>query len=743
MVAAAAALILATMSNDTRAADSAAPVAAQFPEKSVSELTELVRKSVVVVSFTGRDGQQAGIGTGFIVSPDGLIATNLHVIGEARPISVTTTDGRKFNVTEIHASERASDLAILRIDAKELSALPLGNSDTLKQGTEIVAVGNPRGLEYSVVSGVVSGRREIDGRSMIQLAIPIEQGNSGGPLLDRAGRVHGLLTLKSVVTNNLGFAMPINLLKPLLEKPNPVPMSRWLTIGTLNPKEWNPLAGATWRQRAGRLIAEGAGSGFGGRSVCLSLKSLPPLPFEIGVEVRLNSEDGAAGIVFHADGKDAHYGFYPSNGRLRLSRFDGPDVYSWNVLREVTSTHYRPGTWNYLKVRIESGKILCHVNEELVIESTDNRYSAGSAGLAKFRDTRAEFRNFEFASQLPSRKPSAALRDEIAKLALELDPAKPPKTESIDKLVQAGSAGAAALRERAELLEQQAQQLNLLAREVHRRKVRAELMAELGKPEEEINLMRTALCIARLDNEEVDVEAYLREVESIAGEINAALPADATDFQKLEALDKHLFRTLGFHGSRVDYYSKSNSYLNEVIDDREGLPITLSVLYLDLARRVGLKLEGVGLPGHFVVRFSPKDADEQYIDVFDGGAKLTKAQASERAMESSETVPTENDWKSQSKRQILSRMLQNLLNSAGDANDVERMMSYAETLVAINPESIPERWYRAVLYYRTGRAADAKADADWLLGRDEAELERIVNIEQVRALRRLIDEAVP
>src|SRR5439155_11798783 len=124
------------------------------------------------------------------------------------------------------------------IDAKGLAALPLGDSDTLEQGQQVVAIGNPHGLTHSVVAWVVSGRREIEGRKMIQLAIPIEPGNSGGPLLDMQGRVHGILTLKSVVTANLGFAVAVNDLKPMLAKPNPVPMERWLTLGTLDPAEW-------------------------------------------------------------------------------------------------------------------------------------------------------------------------------------------------------------------------------------------------------------------------------------------------------------------------------------------------------------------------------------------------------------------------------------------------------------------------------------------------------------------------
>ena len=148
-----------------------AVLAAKPPvNKTVEELAAVAKKSVVVVTFTGRDGQNQGLGAGVIISDDGLIATNLHVIGEARPIRVELQDGRKFDVTAIHATERSQDLAVLKIDARNLPALPLGNSDDLQEGQAVVAIGNPLGLERSVVSGVLSGRRDIEGRSMLQIA---------------------------------------------------------------------------------------------------------------------------------------------------------------------------------------------------------------------------------------------------------------------------------------------------------------------------------------------------------------------------------------------------------------------------------------------------------------------------------------------------------------------------------------------------------------------------------------------
>ena len=218
-------------------------------EKSVADIAEAVKPSLVKVIQVGRKGMD-GLGSGFVVSADGLIATNRHVIGEARRIRVETSDGKVEEVTEVFASDVRLDLAILRIARKDLKPLPLGDSEKLRQGDRIVAMGNPQGLAFSVVEGVISEpQRDIDGLKMIQVALPIERGNSGGPLLDRQGRVLGLLTLKSARTDNLGFAMPVNELKKLIAKPNPVPMSRWLTIGVLNPRVWKQIGRASCRER--------------------------------------------------------------------------------------------------------------------------------------------------------------------------------------------------------------------------------------------------------------------------------------------------------------------------------------------------------------------------------------------------------------------------------------------------------------------------------------------------------------
>src|SRR5437879_2620958 len=147
----------------------------------------------------------------------------------------------------------------------------------------------------------------------------------------------------------------------------------------------------------------------------------------------------------------------------------------------------------------------------------------------------------------------------------------------------------------------------------------------------------------------------------MAKKLAAALPAKADDAAKLAALNKFLFAERGFHGSRGDYYNRANSYLNEVIDDREGLPITLSVLYMELARRLGAKVVGIGLPGHFIVQHTPAKGDGQLIDVYDGGRTLSRQEAGRIVRASTDEALRDEDLRPVRKRTILVRMLHNLL----------------------------------------------------------------------------------
>jgi serine protease Do len=723
------------------------------PFLSVEALVKHVKPAVVVITMSGREGEEQGLGTGFVISRDGLIATNLHVIGESRPIAVHTHDGRRLEVTEVYASDRHLDLAIVRVKANDLQPLAVGDSDAVAQGEQLVLLGNPRGLRHSVVTGVLSGTREIEGRNMLQLAMPIEPGNSGGPVLNMRGQVLGVVTMKSALTENLGFAVAGNALKPLLDKPNSVPMERWLKIGSLDPKRWQPLAGGRWEKRGGRIVVSGAGEGVGQRSLCLWQASPPEPPYEVATWVKLGNESGAAGLVFCSDGKDQHYGFYPSGGRLRLSRFEGPDVFSWNVLEEAASEHYQTGEWNHLKVRVEKDRLRCFVNDRQVFESADRTFTHGRVGLAKFRDTEAEFRRFQLAAEIPP----AALSDQViarARTALEkLPPLADVTPEALAELSGAvvgqeedsasspvqevPQQAAEAIAREAKELRKRAEELDRIATSVRRQGAIAQL-AELIKPDSnDLDLLRACLIVARLDGEEIDVEEYVDTVDHMAREIEAKFDPSADDAARLAALNKYLFEENGFHGSRTDYYHRANSYLSRVIDDREGLPITLSILYMELAERLGLKVVGVGLPGHFIVQHVPDGGEPQLIDPFEGGEQLTRDDAAAKVQAFAQRSLDESDLVPPTKKTILIRVLSNLLGVAQQRADREAMLGYLDAMLTVDPQLAPQRGMRAIVRHETGRRAAAIRDLDWFLEHQPQGVE----LEKIRELRELFQKA--
>lgn len=703
------------------------PSNSQEPKaKTVEEIAEQLKPSICVITARGREAKRENLGTGFVISADGLVATNSHVIGEGRPIAVEFADGRKFDAVAVHAHDTRKDMAIIKIDAKDLKPIPLGDSDTLKDGQAVLALGNPKGLKHSIVSGVVSSTREIEGRKMIQIAIPVEPGNSGGPLVDLFGRVHGIITLKSLVTENLAFAGTINDLKPLLKKPNPVPMAAWVTIGALDPEEWKPEFGARWSKRAGRLQVEGAGTGFGGRSICVYQRPTPKMPFEVSVTVKLDDEKGAAGLILRHDG-ERHYGFYPSGGKLRFTRFDGPDVYSWKIMHDAPSAAYKQDDWNTLRVRIEKSKTLCYVNDKLVFETDDVFGDSAAVGLAKFRDTKAEFKNFKIGASLAA---ASEDRKEILKL---LDENKSADTAKRVGQLAAKKSSNDVIRERVKELERQAGELKALASQVQERRVYDELMTVLKQPEEKIDLIHAALLLAKLDNEEVDIQAYRDEVDRMAGKIKTILPKDADDTAKLKTLNQYFFEVRGYHGSRGDYYTRSNSYLNEVMDDREGLPITMCVIYMELARRIDLPVAGIGLPGHFVARHLPKTGEGKFIDVYERGELMSLDDAKKKVggIELSDEI-----LKPMTKKLIITRMLHNLLRVAQGEQDVDGGLRYLNGILMLDPDAGQSRMMRAGMYMSKGMKKEAIADVDYLIEHPPAD----ADLRRLQQIRRQLDD---
>ena len=214
--------------------------------------TETVEKVVSPFSGDGLDGLFGfmfgkgfeggtrivpGTGSGFIVSADGYVVTNYHVIKGAKTIKVTLTDGREFNATVVGGDEQ-SDVAVLKIDATGLPFAKLGNSSGLKAGQWVIAIGNPYGFDHTVTAGIVSatGRSLRSGNGttlatgdLIQTDAAINSGNSGGPLLDLAGNVVGINTAIIPYAQGMGFAIAIDSVKTTLQD--------LITYGKIN-KPW-------------------------------------------------------------------------------------------------------------------------------------------------------------------------------------------------------------------------------------------------------------------------------------------------------------------------------------------------------------------------------------------------------------------------------------------------------------------------------------------------------------------------
>jgi V8-like Glu-specific endopeptidase len=189
-----------------------------LPRMTIPAIAKYARGAVVSIIMSGKDGSPIAQGSGFLISKDGLILTNYHVIESGISAVVKLPDGAFFAVDGVVAFDKARDVAIIKAHGENFRTLTLGNSDQLQVGEEVVAIGNPLSLESTVSNGIISGIRaaEEEGGKFLQVTTPISPGSSGGPLFKMAGEVVGITTLYLKGGENLNFAIPINDAKRLL-----------------------------------------------------------------------------------------------------------------------------------------------------------------------------------------------------------------------------------------------------------------------------------------------------------------------------------------------------------------------------------------------------------------------------------------------------------------------------------------------------------------------------------------------
>ncbi len=192
-------------------------------------------------------------------------------------------------------------------------------------------------------------------------------------------------------------------------------------------------------------------------------------------------------------------------------------------------------------------------------------------------------------------------------------------------------------------------------------------------PEEELDLAEAALLIAQEEHPELDVAGYLRRLDGLAAAVRARLPEAPEPADIIHSLNIQLFGEEGLAGNESEYYDPRNSFLNEVLDRKRGIPITLSVIYLEVGRRLGLPLAGVGFPGHFLVKYSGADG-ELVLDPFAGGVTLSREELAQKLRR---MYGDANPFLAQipqllapaSKKEILLRMLHNLKGIYLQQND--------------------------------------------------------------------------
>ena len=239
------------------------PGAAQT--ETLEELAAESTRSVVLIDV--RTASTSRQGSGFIVDPGGRILTNEHVVRDAQSIRVKLSSGDIYDAVQILATDERRDLAILQIAGFKLPALALGDSDSVRIGTPVVLIGSPLGLENTVTTGIVSGRRqESEGFQLLQMSAPASRGSSGGPLMTMDGQVVAIASSQINGGQNLNFALPINYARGLLANLSGTPVAV-LTPTSSGNETGTPTPAAN--PRAG-MVNEGLEfdlGGFGGYAV--------------------------------------------------------------------------------------------------------------------------------------------------------------------------------------------------------------------------------------------------------------------------------------------------------------------------------------------------------------------------------------------------------------------------------------------------------------------------------------------
>ena len=225
----------------------------------------------------------------------------------------------------------------------------------------------------------------------------------------------------------------------------------------------------------------------------------------------------------------------------------------------------------------------------------------------------------------------------------------------------------------------------------------------VAAPEEEIDLVEAALVVAAHEYPGLDVLAYRARLDGLADALKRRLRRDIGPTDTLIALNRYLFDEIGFRGNVDDYYDPRNSYLNEVLDRRLGIPITLSLIHVEVGRRIGLALHGVSFPGHFLVKCIMRNG-AVVLDPYERGASLSLEDLQQRLKVLRGGAMPAPDMVGQmlaaaGKKSILARLLRNLKGVYRERKDLPRALACADRVISLEPGAAEEYRDRAGIYF--------------------------------------------
>ncbi len=269
-----------------------------------------------------------------------------------------------------------------------------------------------------------------------------------------------------------------------------------------------------------------------------------------------------------------------------------------------------------------------------------------------------------------------------------------------------------------------------------------EYFATLVQSDQEFALFEAAVCLGQDEYPDLDVQAVLGEVDNLLARLRRRLPADAGSVQKLRLLNQFFFKELDFGGNLNDYYDPDNSLIHCLLHSRRGIPISLAVLWMELAQGLGLSVRGVGFPGHFMLKVH-LPMGQAVIDPT-SGKSLSREQLAERlepyrrrsGLHDEFEVPLGLYLQAAPPREIVARMLRNLKEIFTTHMDWERLLAVQERLIILLPESWPDYRDRGLAHAELGHAADALADLETYLANTENLVDADAISDRVDFLRR-------